>query len=355
VADLLNETAELISVSSISHHEAELADLVETRLRALPHLTVERLGNNVVARTNLGHSSRVILGGHLDTVPANGNATPRIVGDRLSGLGASDMKGGLAVMLALADNAAPPALDVTWVFYVAEEVARVHNGLLAIDARRPDLLQGDVAILGEPTGGYIEAGCQGVLKATVTFGGTRAHSARPWMGVNAIHRMGSTLQTLQTYEARRPIIDDCQYREAIQAVKVEGGVAANVVPDGATVTLNHRFAPDRDVARAEVALRELIEPLLDPSKGDHFEVIDSSPAAPPGLDHPLLRQLVEATGVPPRAKLGWTDVAFFAERSIPAVNYGPGDPELAHTAGEWVSRQELDRAYRTLVRLLYRA
>jgi succinyl-diaminopimelate desuccinylase len=353
VIDLLAETAELISVPSISHHEAALADMVEARLRAVPGLAVERLGDNVIARSDRGRSSRLILGGHLDTVPANGNETARVDGDRLSGLGAADMKGGLAVMLALAEAAGEAVLDVTWVFYAAEEVARVHNGLLAIEAVRPELLRGDAAILGEPTGGRVEAGCQGVLKAAVTLGGARAHSARPWTGVNAIHRLAPLLQLLDTYQTRQPTIDNCQYREALQAVKVEGGIAANVVPDAATVLLNYRFAPDRDARQAEIALRALIEPFFDASLGDHLEVIDESPSAAPGLAHPLLSQLVASTGRPPRAKLGWTDVAFFAERGIPAANYGPGDPELAHTAGEWVSRQELNEVHSTLARVIY--
>jgi succinyl-diaminopimelate desuccinylase len=350
--DLLADTAELVSIPSLSHHEGELADLVEVRLRRVPSLVVERIGHNVVARTELGRASRLVLGGHLDTVPPNGNAHPSLDGDRLHGLGAADMKGGLAVMLALAAFEVPPALDVTWVFYAAEEVARVHNGLLAIAEVRPELLEGDAAILGEPTAGRIEAGCQGVLKASVTLRGARAHSARPWTGINAIHRLTPILEAVRAYRERRPVIDGCEYREALQAVNVEGGVAANVVPDQATVMLNHRFAPDRNESSAELALRGFIEPLLDPALGDHFDVVDSSPAAPPGLGHPLLRRLVDATGAAPRAKLGWTDVAFFAERGIPAVNYGPGDPEVAHTANEWVSRRELDSVYATLTQVL---
>jgi len=352
VSDLLADTAALIAVPSVSYHEAALADLVEERLRALGRLRVDRIGDNVVARTELGRPGRVVLGGHLDTVPANGNARPDLEGDILHGLGAADMKGGLAIMLALAVSEASPALDVTWVFYVAEEVARVDNGLLAIAAERPELLAGDAAILGEPTGGHIEAGCQGVLKVDVTVGGARAHSARPWTGRNAIHRLVPVLSAVADFVERQPVIDGCRYREALQTVKVSGGIAGNVVPDRATITLNHRFAPDRDELAAERALRALLDPVLDPSLGDHFEVVDSAPSAAPGLGHPLLRRLLEATGQPPRAKLGWTDVAFFVERGIPAVNYGPGDPEVAHTAGEWVSRQELETVYATLTRLL---
>jgi succinyl-diaminopimelate desuccinylase len=264
------------------------------------------------------------------------------------------MKGGLAVMLALAAAAIEPAIDVSYVFYVSEEVAREHNGLLAIEASDPDLLAGDVAVLGEPTGALIEAGCQGVLKLELVMGGARAHSARPWMGVNAVHRLAPVLERLAAYPERRPVIDGCEYRESLQVVRVSGGVAGNVVPDRATLLLNHRFAPDRDPVSAEQSVRNLLEPVLDPDAGDRIDVVEISPAAPPGLTDPLLSRLAAATGKPPRAKLGWTDVAFFAERGVPAVNFGPGDPELAHTADERVTADELERAYATLSDLISR-
>jgi succinyl-diaminopimelate desuccinylase len=345
-------TADLVAIPSVSHHESELADHVESTLRDRSALRVERIGPNVIGRSDLGRAMRVVLAGHLDTVPVNGNATPRVEGDTLWGLGSADMKGGLAVMLELATRLPDPSVDVTYVFYAGEEVAREHNGLLAIAAVAPDLLVGDAAILGEPTGARIEAGCQGVLKAEVTVGGARAHSARPWMGTNAIHRLAPVLARVAAYEARQPVIDGCEYREALQAVAVRGGVAGNVVPDQATVLLNHRFAPDRDAAAAETAVRTMLEPLLNPDLGDRLSVTESQPGAAPSLTHPVLAALLRATGQPPRAKLGWTDVAFLAERGIPAVNFGPGDPELAHTAGERLERQDLDRAYATLRHLL---
>lgn len=348
MTDLLASTAELVAIPSVSYDEAAMADHVVARLSGAPWLTVERIGHNVVARTEFGRPTRLVLAGHLDTVPPDGNARPRVDGDTLWGLGAADMKGGLAVMLALATTVAEPEVDLTFAFYVAEEVSRSDNGLLAIAALRPDLLDGDAAVLGEPTSARIEAGCQGVLKLSVTLGGRRAHTARPWMGVNAVHRLAPVLEVVAAFEARQPVISGCRYREALQAVHVEGGVAGNVVPDAVTLVLNHRFAPDRDAEGAEVALRELLDPLLDTERGDTMGVIDVSPAAPPGLDHPLLAGLLAATGQPPRAKLGWTDVAFFAERGIPAVNFGAGDPELAHTAGERVERRELDAALAAL-------
>jgi succinyl-diaminopimelate desuccinylase len=315
-------------------------------------LIVERVRDNVVARTTLGRASRLILAGHTDTVPVNGNATPRREGDTLWGLGSADMKSGLAVMLELAVTLGRPAVDVTYVFYVCEEVAREHNGLVDLFESRPELLAGDVAILGEPTGGRVEAGCQGVLKMAVTLRGRRAHTARPWMGVNAIHRLGTVLGKVDSYEGRTPVIDGCEYREALQAVAVEGGVAGNVVPDMATVTLNHRFAPDRDAAAAAVAVSDLLAPVVDEARGDEISVLESAPAAAPALAHPLLAALVEKPGAPPRAKLGWTDVAFFAERGIPATNFGPGNPEVAHTADERVDRADIESVRSVLGALL---
>jgi succinyl-diaminopimelate desuccinylase len=352
IPDLLTDTAGLVAVPSESHSEGPLADYVQDRLRAIPGLAVARIANNVVARTVTGRHTRVVLAGHLDTVPANGNTEPKIDGDTLWGLGSADMKGGLSVMLALAAAIADPVIDATYVFYSGEEVSREHSGLLQIEALAPDLLQADAAVLGEPTVARIEAGCQGVLRLEVEMGGARAHTARPWMGVNAIHRLGPLLECVAAYEPRQPVIDGCQYREALQAVKVSGGVAGNVVPDRASVVLNHRFAPDRDAASAEASVRSVLEPLLDPALGDRLTLVESQPGAAPSLDHPLLSRLLRATGLPPRAKLGWTDVAFFSERGIPAVNFGPGDPELAHTAEERVMRGDLDRAYTSLRDLL---
>jgi succinyl-diaminopimelate desuccinylase len=346
VTDLLAATAELIAVPSVSHTEQAIADLVEQRLSAVPGLDVVRVDHNVVARTDHGRGGRVVLAGHLDTVPANGNEQPRVEGDTLWGLGAADMKGGLAVLLALAETVAQPALDVTFVFYAGEEVALQYNGLRRLLAVRPELLEADAAVLCEPTGCRIEAGCQGTLRLHATQRGERAHTARPWMGRNAIHRLGPVLDRVAAYEERRPVLDGCEYREALQAVRIEGGVAGNVVPDVAVLTLNHRFAPDRTPEEAFAHVRDTI------GEVDEVELVDAAKPAPPSLDHPVIAQLVARSGQPPRAKLGWTDVSFFAERGLPATNYGPGDPTLAHTAGEFVHRGELDEAYRVLRAML---
>lgn len=347
---LLADVAALVDIPSPSHHEAALAAEVAGRLAGNPALTVERVGDNVVARSDLGRPHRVILAGHLDTVPAAGNEKAVVDGRRCSGLGSADMKGGLAVMLALAEEAREPAVDVTYLFYVCEEVDQRHSGLLTLAADRPDLLQADAAILGEPTDGRVEAGCQGNLRAVVTMAGRRAHTARPWMGVNAVHRLGPVLEALAAWPDRRPVLDGCVYRESVQAVRVEAGVAANVVPDRATLTINHRFAPDRDADAAGAALAEGLSGVLGPD--DSFSVVASSAPAPPGLDHPLLARLVRSTGQAPVAKLGWTDVSFFAARGVPATNFGPGDPTLAHTPDEFVTADQLEQAYRVLSRVL---
>jgi succinyl-diaminopimelate desuccinylase len=348
--DLLKLTAVLVDVPSVSGNEAALADHVETMLGSIDGLTVERVAESVVARTDLGRPHRLVLAGHLDTVPANGNERARIEGDTLWGLGACDMKGGDAVLLALAQTVPEPAVDVTYVFYACEEVEAERNQLGRLVTERPDLVAGDAAILAEPTGAVIEAGCQGTLRLRVTLAGTRAHSARAWIGRNAIHRLGPVLELAAGYEGRRPVLDGCEFRESLQAVMVGGGVAGNVVPDLATVDFNHRFAPDRTIEQATDHVRDVLAPALE--DGDQIEVVDAAAGAAPGLVHPLLRTLTERNDLPVRAKLGWTDVSRFAAAGVPALNFGPGDPLLAHTADERVDRAGLDAVYAALFDLL---
>jgi succinyl-diaminopimelate desuccinylase len=345
-SDLLARTAQLVDVASESFSEGPLVDLLDAELRSHGHLEVTRVGDNLVARTSRGCPLRLVLAGHTDTVPANGNATARIEGDTLFGVGSADMKGGLAVMLESARRHVEGALDVTYVFYAREEVASEHSGLGVLLATRPDLLAGDVALLGEPTDGAIEAGCQGSIRATVTLHGARAHTARAWMGRNAVHRLGELLVALDRYEPRQPEIQGCRYHEALLAVGVDGGVSGNVVPDRAELTLAHRFAPDRTAAEAEAHLRQAVAPFLD--DGDEVEVVDVAPAAHPSLDQPLLAALVARHGLAVRSKLGWTDVARFAAIGIPAANFGPGDPTIAHTAGEHVTRDSIERVWHVL-------
>jgi succinyl-diaminopimelate desuccinylase len=350
LTDLLARTAELVDIPSVSHDERAIADRIEAELREVPWLAVERVGDNVVARTGLGRPARLVLAGHTDTVPPNGNERARVEGDVLHGLGSCDMKAGLAVFLELARTVAEPAVDVSYVFYACEEVEGVHNGLAHLFRDRPDLVAGDAAVLGEPTEGLVEAGCQGSLRLEVTLAGARAHTARPWMGRNAIHRLGRLLAVVEGFDERRPVLDGCEYREALQAVKVSGGVAGNVVPDVASVTINHRVAPDRTIDEAETAVRALLAPVLE--DGDVVTLVDSAPPAAPGLDHPLLGALTGRNGLPVRAKLGWTDVARFAANGVPAVNLGPGDPTIAHTAEEHVDRASIERVHAALLDLL---
>lgn len=348
--DLLARTAALVDVPSVSRAEGALADLVERELRALPWLGVDRLGDNVVARTQQGCDARVLLVGHLDTVPPDANASSRVEGDVLWGVGSADMKGGLAVMLELARTMPSSRIDVTYVFYACEEIEASANGLGTLFAERPDLLDGDLALIGEPTNGQLEAGCQGTMRVRVTLAGHRAHTARPWMGRNAVHRLGSVLTILDGYDGRQPDLQGCRYREALQAVAVEGGVAGNVVPDRATVTINHRFAPDRTPAEAESHVREVLAPALD--EDDVIEVVDVAPGAPPALDDPLLAAFVGRADLGVVAKLGWTDVARFAAHGIPAANFGPGESTVAHTPEERLERAPLEWTFRVLRALL---
>jgi succinyl-diaminopimelate desuccinylase len=352
VGDLLAATRDLLAVPSPSGSEAALAGLVEDALGACPWLVVERVGDNVTGRTQLGHGQRVVLAGHLDTVPPVGNGTPRLEGDTLWGVGASDMKGGLAVMLDLATTVREPAVDLTWCFYAREEIGRADSGLLELWQQRPDLLAGDAAILGEPTGALVEAGCQGTMRVRITLRGARAHTARPFTGRNAIHRLAPLLQRVADWPGREVVLDGCTYAEQLQVVAVDGGVAGNVVPDEARVTLNHRYAPDRGAEEAGAFLLDLLRGTWEPEAGDSWEVLDAGDGAPPSLEHPLLRSLVEKSGAPPRAKVGWTDVASFWEHGVPAANFGPGDPLLAHHPDERVSAAQLERARDVLLAVI---
>lgn len=351
-ADLLAQTAVLVDVPSVSHSEAKLADLVESELRSAPYLEVARIGDNVIGRTAFGRSQRVVLGGHLDTVPPKDNSHAVLESDRCFGVGSADMKGGLAVLLDIARSLRSPRYDLTFVMYACEEVERVHSGLAVVDKADRSLLMGDAAILLEPTNARVEAGCQGVVRFEATVRGVRAHSARPWVGRNAIHRLAPLLERAASFEERTPVIDGCEYHESLQAVRVSGGVAGNVIPDEATVALSHRFAPDRDTAAAWRAICSYFESVLDAELGDELKVTDMAPSAPPGLSHDVLAALVRASGQDPVAKIGWTDVAWFAERNIPATNFGPGDPLLAHSPGEYVTRADLERVRAALGEIL---
>lgn len=327
--DTVQLTEDLVNIESVSGHEQEIADAVEAALREVDHLEVQRFGHTVVARTNQGRAERVVIAGHIDTVPLNANLPARRDEHALHGLGTCDMKGGVAVALRLAATMPVTNRDVTYLFYECEEVEAERNGLQLLSQSHPELLQADFAILMEPSDAVVEAGCQGTLRVDVRTRGTRAHSARSWTGVNAIHGAGEVLARLNAYEPRRPVIDGLEYHEGLNAVFITGGVAGNVLPDECIVSVNYRFAPDRSVEEAYAHMREVFD-------GFEIELSDSAPAAMPGLSVPAAAAFIEAVGGRANPKFGWTDVARFSGLGIPAVNFGPGDPHLAHKQDELV-------------------
>jgi succinyl-diaminopimelate desuccinylase len=329
-------TARICDINSVSGHERELADAVEQTLRAFDHLTIDRDGDSVVARTDGGLSERVVLAGHLDTVPVADNLPTHRAGDVLWGRGTVDMKGGVAVMLRLAAHVRSRGCDLTYVFYDNEEVEADKNGLGRIAGSHPDWLAGDFAVLMEPTSAVVEGGCNGTMRVAVTVRGTAAHSARWWMGSNAIHSAGEVLDRLRAYTPAEVDVDGLTYREGLNAVDITGGIAGNVIPDTCVVTINYRFAPNKSVVDAEAHLRDVFD-------GFDLEVTEAAPGARPGLTHPAVASFVQAVGGQPRAKEGWTDVARFTGLGLPAVNYGPGDPLLAHHDEERVDVREIAR------------
>jgi len=322
-------TVALCDIESVSGAEGPLADAVDAALRACPHLAVDREGDTVVARTTRGLPERVVIAGHLDTVPVAGNLPCRVEGARIHGCGTTDMKSGVAVALRLAASLEAPNRDVTYVLYDNEEVEAERNGLLRLSRSRPELLAADFAVLMEPTLAAVEAGCQGTLRADVVVRGHRAHSARAWMGRNAVHAAGEVLARLSSYEPATVDVDGLAYREGLNAVGIRGGVAGNVIPDECVVTVNYRFAPTRSEDEAAAVVRQVLD-------GFDVHVFDSAPGALPGLSHPAAAAFVAMVGKPPQPKFGWTDVARFSALGVPAVNYGPGDPSVAHQREEYV-------------------
>jgi len=329
--DVVALAAALCDIPSPSGEETALADAIETALSALPHLTVLRDGDAVVARTDLGRARRVVIAGHIDTVPIASNVPSWQADGMLWGRGSVDMKGGVAMALHLAATLSAPRWDVTWVFYDHEEVAAELNGLGRIARNHPEWLAGDFAILGEPTGAQVEGGCNGTLRVEVRTKGVTAHSARPWMGVNAIHKATEILAALDAHEAADIEVDGLVYREALSAVKIEGGRVLNSVPDSCTVTVNYRFAPSKSVEAALAYVHEVLP-------GHEIVLMDAAAGARPGLDSPAVQEFLSAvrahTGGEVGPKYGWTDVARFSELGIPAVNFGPGDALLAHADDE---------------------
>lgn len=332
--DIVDLTAALVNIESVSGNEAPITDAIEAALSELPGLELWRHQDSLIARTAQGRGERVVIAGHVDTVPVNANLPSRNDGQALHGLGSCDMKGGVAVALKLAATLAEPTRDVTYVFYEAEEIEAERNGLTLISAVRPELLHGDFAVVMEPSNAIIEAGCQGSIRVDVSTRGVRAHAARSWNGLNAIHAAKEVLDRLAAYRPREPVIDGLRYHEGLNAVGIKGGVAGNVVPDSCTVSINHRFAPDRSLEEAKTHLAEVFE-------GFDVTLSDFAPGAAPGLDRPAAAQFVAAVGGEIKPKFGWTDVARFSAFGVPAVNFGPGNPELAHRQDEHVPLAQL--------------
>ncbi len=352
-ADVTSLTAAVCDIPSVSLEEAPLADAVEAALRALGRLSVTRIANTVVARTELGRAERVVLAGHLDTVPLTtdpANLPTRRVegpdGEVLWGRGSVDMKGGVAVTLRVAQELAEPNRDVTYVFYEAEEIDSQFNGLLFVQQQAPELIaDADFAVLLEPTDTRVEGGCKGTLRATVTTKGLASHSARPWKGHNAIHDAAEVLARLVAYRPETRVVDGLEFVEALNAVGVSGGIAGNVIPDRCTVTVNYRYAPSLGEADAEAHVREVFD-------GFEVDVVDNSAGARPGLHLPAAQAFVEALGLPVEGKQGWTDVARFSAMGVPAVNFGPGDPNLAHMDDEQCPVGQYEQCEAALLRWL---
>lgn len=344
-ASSVDLTRAICDIPSVSGDEKTLADAIEEAISAFEHLEVIRHGNTIVARTNLGRTQRVAIAGHIDTVPINDNVpTKDIEVDGVAylwGRGTVDMKSGTAVQLKLAAELTEPSVDITWMWYDNEEVEASKNGLALLAAVRPDLFQADFAILGEPSNGEVEGGCNGTMRAIVRTTGVRAHAARAWIGENAIHRAAPILARLAEYRAREIPVDGLLYRESMSAVRIAGGVAGNVIPDACEVEVNYRFAPSKSAADAEAHIRNLLA-------GFDVEITDAAEGARPGLDAPIAQEFVTAVGAEPRPKYGWTDVARFSALGIPAVNYGPGDPHLAHHDEERVPLAQIDAVERGL-------
>ena len=330
-SDVAELTRELCDIESVSGNEREITDAIEQALSSFAHLKVVRDGDALVASTNLGRSKRVIIAGHLDTVPVAGNLPTKLMSFEreqvIWGRGSVDMKAGVSVMLKLAATVTEPVMDVTWVFYDHEEVEAAKNGLGRLMRNHPNLIQGSFAILCEPTSATVEGGCNGTLRAELVFRGTKAHSARPWMGVNAIHKLGVALEFLSNYKPQEVDVDGLVYKESLSAVLVNGGIATNVIPDLATLTLNYRFAPSKPEQEAADYVKSLFEDC-------EISIVDSAPGARPGLQSPEAKAFIAAVGTSLNPKYGWTDVARFSELGIPAVNYGPGDPNKAHADDE---------------------
>jgi len=343
--DLVALFRAIVDIESVSGNEARLADRIEAALGHCGHLEVVRDGDTVIARTRVGRRERVVIAGHIDTVPVAGNLPSRVEDGLVYGRGTCDMKGGVAVMLAVAVAMTAPARDVTWIFYDHEEVESEANALTRLARTGPELLAGDFAVLMEPSNARVEGGCQGTLRFTVTTRGRAAHSARAWKGHNAIHDAADVLSRLRDHVGEKPEVDGLHFHEGLNAVAVSGGIAGNIIPDSCTIAVNYRFSPHRSVEQAKEYCRSVLD-------GYELSFVDAAAGARPGLDRPAAAEFVAAVGGQPSAKFGWTDVARFSQLGIPAVNFGPGNPEKAHADDEFCPIDDLYKCRDALLRWL---
>jgi succinyl-diaminopimelate desuccinylase len=339
LTDLVETVTWLVDIPSVTGEEARLRDAIAERLHDMPQ---QMIADSLVV--GAPGDGAVILVGHLDTVPLQGDVGARVESDRLRGLGATDMKGGLAVMVHLIEALGPER--VASVFYAGEEGPLAGNQLTRVLDEAPWLTRASAAVVLEPTDRAIEAGCQGVINANVIFSGQPAHSARPWLGENAITKAGGFLTFIGALEPEPHVVTGLEFLEVMSVTAAHGGVARNVIPGEFVMNVNYRFAPDRSHEDAVARLHEVC------SGADRVEITDLAPAGSVDTDHPLFQTLIETTGAPVRAKQGWTDVAQLSSVGIAAVNFGPGEPSLAHKPGESVRVSDLDWAYESLLEVL---
>ena len=346
LSDPVRLCADLVDIPSVSGDEAQICDAIEEALRALPHVEMYRDGDALVARTMMGPEMspsgapmrRVVIAGHLDTVPISANVPSTMMRsdteDILVGRGSVDMKSGIAVMAHLAAELSEPRHNITWVFYDHEEVSAALNGLGRLSRHHPEWLEGDLAILCEPTSANVEGGCNGTLRVVAHFPGVAAHSARAWKGDNAIHKMAPVIDRIANFGNPTVSVDGLDYVESLSVVGIDGGTAGNVIPDRASMTVNYRFAPSTTGEEAIGVLRGLFE-----GSDAELDIDDLAEGARPGLTSELAQEFVgcarrNAGDIKVGPKYGWTDVARFSSLGIPALNFGPGDPLLAHTIDE---------------------
>jgi succinyl-diaminopimelate desuccinylase len=342
LADL---TLELCQIPSVTGEEKALCDKLEPVLDRMAPGRVHRIGHSLVFGRLDDPRPAVLLAGHLDTVPPHpGEAAARVERDRVVGLGASDMKSGVAVILALLEDLDPGRIgyNLTAVLYEREEGPYAENGLEPVLAAVPELERTRLAFCLESTDLEVQVGCVGSLQARVTFRGKSSHSARPWQGENAIHKAGPLLAELLSRKRRRVEVEGFEFFEVLSATLASGGRARNVVPERFDLNLNYRFAPQKSLDQAEQEVRDLVCGRAD------VEIVDRSPAGPVCAANPLLKRFRQVTGTTASSKQAWTDVARLGVHGIDAVNFGPGLTSQAHQAGEFVPIENLERAYLAL-------